>query len=422
MLQSRAADMPPDPRGGFRVVLPAVASGWCRLRLRFPAPFAAPVWLAVETATIPGPVLVLRGTGRRRAAILCLPEGTTALRFLPRGPTGAPTCTLARLSRPRAALGLAARAASGLLGTLGRGLIRAPSGLPARMRARLAEAAAPAPLPAAAPRIRPTAPTDLPSVSLIVPTPCRARAARACLDAVLARTRYSDFELVLVLAQPDPPDAAQRRFLARFARDRRVRVVLAPMAAFNFAAACNRGAAAARGVLLCLLNDDVTPRDPGWLAAMAGHLADPGVGVVGARLLYPDGTVQHAGVALCADGTGRHIDRFRPARAAPPASREVAAVTGACLLTPRTLWDRLGGLDESFATAFNDLDYCLRVRATGARVVLAAEAELTHAESRSFGRHYRPGETARNQADRARLLARFPAAFAVPGINASPAP
>ena len=424
MVRYRAADMPPDPRGGFRVVLPAMASGWCRLRLRFPTAVPTPVWLAVETATIPGPVLVLRGTGMRRATILCLPERTTALRILPHGPAGAPRCSLVRLSRPRAALGLAARAAPGLLGTLGRGLIRAPSGLPARLRARLAEAAAPAPPSAAVPRIRPAAPTELPSVSLIVPTPGRGRAAHACLDAVLARTRYADFELILVVAQPDPPDAAQRRFLARLGRDQRVRVVLAPMAAFNFAAACNRGAAVARGALLCLLNDDVTPRAPHWLATMAGHLADPGVGVVGARLLYPDGTVQHAGVALCADGTGRHLDRFRPARApgVARAAHEVAAVTGACLLTPRALWDRLGGLDESFATAFNDLDYCLRARATGARVVLAAEAELTHAESRSFRRHYRPDEAARNQADRARLLARFPAAFAVPGINASPAP
>ncbi len=257
-----------------------------------------------------------------------------------------------------------------------------------------------------------------PPVSLIVPSACRDRRVLASLRAVLAGTDYAPLDLVLVLTAPGPPDPAQRAVLERLSADPRVRPVLLTAPAFNFAAACNHGARAARGSLLCLLNDDVTPRDRGWLAAMVGHLGDPAVGVVGARLLYPDATVQHAGVVLCPDGTGTHWHRFLPAGAPGYAGRarlaqEVSAVTGACLLTRRTLWDRLGGLDESFATAFNDVDFCLRARAAGAAVVLAAEAELTHAESRSFGRHYRPGtaEAARNHADRARLLARFPDPF-----------
>ena len=282
----------------------------------------------------------------------------------------------------------------------------ARTGLPARI-----VPARPLQLRLAAPR------AARPLVSLIVPSTCRTAYAASCLAAVLARTDYAELELVLVLARPGPPDAAQRRRLERLAADPRVRPMLVDTPAFNFASACNHGAAAARGDLLCLLNDDVTPRDPGWLAAMVGHLADPAVGVVGARLLYPDGTVQHAGILLRPDGTGAHRHRSLPAGAGGYAGRallaqEYAAVTGACLLTRRSLWDRLGGLDEAFATAFNDVDFCLRARAAGAGVVLAAEAELTHAESRSFGRHYGPGETARNRADRARLLARFPAAFA----------
>lgn len=282
----------------------------------------------------------------------------------------------------------------------------ARTGLPARI-----VPARPLQLRLAAPR------AARPLVSLIVPSTCRTAYAASCLDAVLARTDYAELELVLVLARPGPPDAAQRRRLDRLAADPRVRPVLVDTPAFNFAAACNHGVAAARGDLLCLLNDDVTPRDPGWLAAMVGHLADPAVGVVGARLLYPDGTVQHAGILLRPDGTGSHWHRSLPATAAGYGGRarlaqEYAAVTGACLLTRRPLWDQLGGLDEAFATAFNDVDFCLRARAAGTGVVLAAEAELTHAELRSFGRHYGPGEAARNRADRARLLARFPTAFA----------
>ena len=86
-------------------------------------------------------------------------------------------------------------------------------------------------------------------------------------------------------------------------------------------------------------------------------------------------------------------------------------MTGACLLTRRDLWARLGGLDEDYASAFNDVDFCLRVREVGAGVVLAADATLIHAESLSFGKHYRPDEQARNHADRVRIRGRFPDAF-----------
>lgn len=92
-------------------------------------------------------------------------------------------------------------------------------------------------------------------------------------------------------------------------------------------------------------------------------------------------------------------------------SQEVSAVTGACLLTRRELWDRLGGLDEAYASAFNDVDFCLRVREAGFAVVLAAEAELTHAESASFGKHYAPDEAERSYAERDRIRSRFPWAF-----------
>ena len=281
----------------------------------------------------------------------------------------------------------------------------ARSGLPARI------------LPGRPLRLRLAAPPSArPLVSLIVPSACRAAHVETCLTAVLDRTDYAALELVLVLARPGPPDPAQRRLLARLTADPRVRPVLVEAPTFNFAAACNRGAAAARGTLICLLNDDVAPRDPGWLAAMVGHLADPSVGVVGARLLYPDGTVQHAGVVLRPDGAGVHWHRFLPARAPGYGGRarltqEYSAVTGACLLTRRTLWERLGGLDEAFATACNDVDFCLRARQVGAGVVLAAEAELTHAESQTFGHHYGPDEAPRSRADRARLLDRFPHAF-----------
>ncbi|MDE2005641.1 MAG: glycosyltransferase family 2 protein [Rhodospirillales bacterium] len=388
----RALDFLPDPRGGFRVAL-AAGGGWVRLTHA-----GRPVSLAVETPDLPGPMLLLSAPG----AVVCLPEDTTALRA--HGPCPPPALALRRLSRPAAALALARRHAPALLAGLARGLAREPLGLPRRLRALLGEVAMPAPPAPATPALPRAAAWNGPAISLIVPSTF-SRAARRSLRRILAGTDYADLELILVLSRPA---CARRR--QHLAADPRVRMVEAPMRSFNFAAACNAGAAIARGALLGLLNDDVTPREPGWLAAMAGHLRDPATGIVGARLLYPDGAIQHDGVTLCADGTGRHLNRFRSRREAGP-TREVAAVTGACLLTPRALWRRLGGLDESYASAFNDLDYCLRAREAGARVVLCAEAVLTHAESRSFRRHYRPDEAARNRADRARLLSRHPAAF-----------
>ena len=289
----------------------------------------------------------------------------------------------------------------------------ARTGFPARL----------APGPERTLRLRVSAPRgQRPRVALIVPSTCRGAHVRRCLGAVLAGTDYADIALVLVHAAPDPPTPRQRRLIAGLAADPRVRPLLLDVPRFNFAAVCNRAVAACDAPLICLLNDDVLPRDPGWLAAMVGHLADPTVGVVGARLLYPDGSLQHAGVALRPDGGAVHAGRFRPGAAAGTVlSREVAAVTGACLLTRRTLWDRLGGLDIAYPSACNDIDYCLRVRELGYGVVVAAEAPLTHLESRSFGRHYAPAEAARAAAERERLRRRFPVWFAADPFHPEPA-
>jgi GT2 family glycosyltransferase len=279
------------------------------------------------------------------------------------------------------------------------------TGLPARIAA-----GTPLRLSVAAPR------AAQPRVTIIVPSTCRPPHVPRCLSAVLRRTDYADCELLLVVMGRQPLDSQQRHVIDELRSDRRVRLLLIEADRFNYAIANNNGAAASDSPLICLLNDDVMPADPGWLAALVGHLADPEVGVVGGRLCYPDHTVQHAGVVLLPDGTGEHVHRFLPCHSAGYAGRarvsqEFSAVTGACLLTRRDLWTRLGGLDEGYASAFNDVDFCLRVREAGAGVVLAADTTLVHAESLSFGKHYRPDELSRNQADRARIRARFPDAF-----------
>lgn len=162
-------------------------------------------------------------------------------------------------------------------------------------------------------------------------------------------------------------------------------------APFNFSRAINQGARQSRGEWLLWLNNDVEMRDPGWLGEMAQCLSYPSVGAVGAKLLYPDGSLQHAGVIVGYAGLAGHAWHGQPAGAPGSMGRlwvrhSVSAATGACLLTPRAVFDQVGGLDEiNFAIAYNDVDYCLRLREAGWSVVWTPFAELTHHESASRG-------------------------------------
>jgi len=164
----------------------------------------------------------------------------------------------------------------------------------------------------------------------------------------------------------------------------------------GYSGANNQGAAAARGEFLVLLNNDIVAH-PGWLAAMLACARDPGVGAVGAKLLFPDGTLQHAGVWTTAyrfgsSGFGASHRFYRYPSEYPPANERTAAldvVTGACLVTPRALFAELGGLDEGFWNGNEDVDYCFRVVERGLRVVYEPKAVLTHFESQSGPQRYR---------------------------------
>ncbi|MDE2007433.1 MAG: glycosyltransferase, partial [Rhodospirillales bacterium] len=221
-------------------------------------------------------------------------------------------------------------------------------------------------------------------VSIIIPTNGAGGHVERCLPGLRAHTDGRDIEIVCIENIPDSR-ASVREFLLREA-DR----VLAAPAAFNWSRFNNLAAAAATGEHLLFLNDDIEILGPGWLEAMLEALADPGVGLVGARLLYPDRTVQHAGMFLAGASTGRHAFRF--AAAADPgyfglslAPREVSAVTGACMLMRRAHYDGLGGFDETHEVINNDLDFCLRTLEAGKRVIYTPHATLIHHELASRG-------------------------------------
>ena len=222
-------------------------------------------------------------------------------------------------------------------------------------------------------------------VGIVIPNRDSPALIARVLDGVL---NHTSGDLSVVVVDNGSTSAETLALYESLRGDPRVRVAIEP-APFNFSVMVNRGVALTERERVLLLNNDVEVIAPGWLDEMAAVLAAPGVGVVGAKLLFPDRTVQHAGVIVghggvaghdlkgAAEGEGGLLGRMRF-----PHMR--SAVTAAAMLTTRSLWDRLGGFDErAFAVAFNDVDFCLRARAAGAGVAMAPAATLIHHEGRS---------------------------------------
>jgi GT2 family glycosyltransferase/glycosyltransferase involved in cell wall biosynthesis len=240
-----------------------------------------------------------------------------------------------------------------------------------------------------------------PHVSVIVPTRDRADLLGPCLDGVLNRTDYPSLDVVIV---DNGSSAAETLDLfGRLSADPRVRILPAP-GPFNYARLVNAGVAASTGEVLALLNNDVEVIAPDWLAEMVSHAVRPDIGAVGAKLLYPDGTVQHAGVVLGIGWPGGVAGHMHVGAAAGDPgphgllglTRSVSAVTGACLVVRRALYRDLQGLDEAnLAVDFNDVDFCLRLQEKGYRNLWTPFAALYHKESVSRGRSRSAGQEER---------------------------
>ncbi len=239
-------------------------------------------------------------------------------------------------------------------------------------------------------------PDDGPRVAVLIPTRNHRAVLARCLDS-LARTSYRNYEVVVVDNESDDP--ATRDYLARLPH--RVLRVANPGPRFSFAHVNNVAARAVDADYLLFLNDDTEVRDPRWLSAMMGYAQLEGVGAVGARLVYPDGRVQHAGILHgYYDGLPGPAFKLAPETdhgylSYLAVARNYGAVTAACMLTPRRLFLEHGGFDgERFAVAYNDVDYGFRLEKAGYRCVYAPGAELLHHEGHSRGFTDDPRETA----------------------------
>ncbi|WP_299564157.1 glycosyltransferase family 2 protein [Enterovirga sp.] len=249
-----------------------------------------------------------------------------------------------------------------------------------------------------------------PLVSCIIPTRDRAELLGTVLEGLFGHTDYPAIEAVVVDNGSREPETA--RLFARYADDPRVRILPAP-GPFNFSDLSNQGAAAASGSVLLFLNNDVEVIEPDWLAELVRQALEPETGAVGAKLLYPDGTIQHAGIVLGIGGVAGHADLGLPESdggyfARLLLAQEVSAVTGACLAMRREVFAEVGGFDaEHLKIAFNDIDLCLRVREAGYRIVWTPFSRLIHHESKSRGPEDTPEKIARFQRETAVMQERW---------------
>ena len=237
-------------------------------------------------------------------------------------------------------------------------------------------------------RVRYKLPNEKPSVSIIIPTRDMLELLRPCITSLLEKTSYSPFEIILV--DNGTQQEAALEYLAQLEDNPQVRI-FRDRQGFNYGRLNNLGVSQTNAEFVALLNNDLTVINPDWLGEMVSQGIQSQVGAVGARLLYLNDSIQHAGVILGGGGVAKHAHKGLPranhgyfCRAA--LAQELSAVTAACMLVRRSAYLEVGGFDEeNLKVAFNDVDFCLRLRQRGYRIVYTPYAEFYHNESASRG-------------------------------------
>ncbi len=236
-----------------------------------------------------------------------------------------------------------------------------------------------------------------PLVSILIPNCDHVKDLRICISSILEKSSYQRYEIIII--ENNSVDRATFDYYDQLRKHENVRL-LSWKGAFNFSEVNNYGVEHASGEVLLFLNNDTEVINSDWLERMLEHAMRPVVGAVGAKLYYPNGTIQHAGIIIGMGGAAGHSHQHCPPGAfgyfgRPKMIHNVTGVTGACLMLRKTVFQQVGGFDERFALAYNDVDLCLKVRDEGYFVVWTPFAELYHYESRSRGYEVTPGRMAR---------------------------
>lgn len=226
-----------------------------------------------------------------------------------------------------------------------------------------------------------------PLVSIVIPNKDQRETLRSCLESIREKSTYHNYEILIVENNSTEPETFQ--YYKEIDGKNGVRVVYWKEG-FNYSALNNFGFSFARGDYILCLNNDITVITPDWLERMLGQCQRKQVGIVGARLYYPDDTIQHAGVIVGIGGVagalfvGMPRERSGYLRKAI-LQQDLSAVTAACMMVDRRAWEAAGGFNEDLAVAFNDIDFCLKVREKGYLVVYEPNVEMYHYESKSRG-------------------------------------
>lgn len=250
-----------------------------------------------------------------------------------------------------------------------------------------------------------------PKINIVIPTKDHIDLLQRCLDSVLAKTEYGNYDVTLV--ENNSVESTTFAFYEEIQKkDPRVKVVTWNGQGFNYSSICNYGAAQRDGDILLFLNNDTEIINNDWLTSMVGFFSRPEVGMVGAKLLFPDNLVQHGGIWVSPDRVGyysellSHRDGGYMETMRYPS--DCAAVTGACQMVRRDVFENVGGFDEQLAVVLNDVDLCLKVRESGYLVVFDPQAKLHHSEHASRGRDEQDVSKARRAIDeQARFYARW---------------
>lgn len=234
-------------------------------------------------------------------------------------------------------------------------------------------------------------------VSIIIPTRDKVEVLRACLSSILEKTTYPDYEIILIDNGSVEPQT--RDYFASLAAESRLRIFQYDKP-YNFHKINNFGARQASGDVFVFLNNDTEVLEPAWLEELVGWAERPEIGVLGAKLLRPDGSIQHAGILMGVEGHGSHAfeganEQYYGPFGSTEWYRNYQAVTGACMAIRRSVFESLGGFDETYQVGYGDIDLCLRAFDAGYRVVYTPFARVLHHEGASRGLFNPPSDVLR---------------------------
>lgn len=224
-------------------------------------------------------------------------------------------------------------------------------------------------------------------VSIIIPNKDNRDILKKCIDSILQKSTYDNYEIIVVENNSTEPETFD--YYKKIEKDDRIKVIKWEKD-FNFSAINNFAVKHANGEYIIFLNNDIEVKTPSWVEGMLGNAQRSDVGIVGCRLIYPDNTIQHAGVVIGIGGIAANIFTNLPAARSGYMHRastqvDYSAVTAACMMISKSLFERIGGFEEKLTVAFNDIDLCLRVREQDYLVVYDAYVEMIHYESKTRG-------------------------------------